>query len=262
MRTKLLNPSKTKSWIIGIFVCGLLFSFLMARPSCLYAAPVKKILYVYGTSQTIKEDSENYERMFNTLEGMGMPFDMASFDQLDLPDLTGYQLIIVAWSSDNFWRDPVSPPIEQKIIIPINQGINVLWIGPGIWGNGGLPESFGIDYHDYRRADTVYGIKDAEFTDLSGATVRLAVKTGEFISRISLNGAISEGLFIKNDGSLGTSFHYILSITRQGKNRFHFLRTPGLVEGHRSGRYLCPHRSADQIHSPVNRPGVCGQAFG
>lgn len=205
-----------------LFFCFVFFPLLMclATPSLLPAAPIKKVLYVYGTDSSPKENSENFERLFNTLEGIGIPFDTANFDQLDLQDLTGYQLIIVAWSNDSFWRDPVSLSIEQKIITSINQGINVLWIGPGIWGNGSLPGAFGINFLEYRRADTIYGIKEAEFTDLSGATVRMGVKTGEYISRVSIIEAISEGIFIKNDGSSSHPFITFYQSPGKGKTAF------------------------------------------
>jgi Uncharacterized protein conserved in bacteria (DUF2334) len=198
---------------ISIFCC-------MAVSTLLAASPVKKVLFVYGTNSSPKESSENYERLFNTLEGIGLPFDTTSFDQLDLISLIDYQLVIIAWSNDTFWREPVSLPIEQNIINAINQGINFLWLGPGIWGNKDLPGAFGVTFVEYKMADTVYSIKDAEFTDLSGASVRFAVKPGEFVYRVSLNGAVAEGLFYKKDGSSSHPFITHYQSTGKGKAVF------------------------------------------
>ncbi len=182
-----------------------LFLVSLAIPTFLHAAstPAKKVLFVYGVSaEAQKADDETYERMINTLDGLGLPYNSLHFEQLDSADLTAYQLVVVAWSS-SYWLDPIPDAIEAKIIDAIDRGINCLWIGPGIWGkqtDAQLPQAFGLAYVGYSNA---HGYNLAEFADLTGALTRFHVKSvapnREYVVRVNLIKATAEGSYYIGD---------------------------------------------------------------
>jgi hypothetical protein len=182
-----------------------LFLVSLAIPTFLQAAstPAKKVLFVYGVpSEAQKADDETYERMINTLDGLGLPYYSLHFEQLGSADLTDYQLVVVAWSS-SYWLEPIPDAIEAKIIDAIDRGINCLWIGPGIWGkqtDTQLPQAFGLAYVGYSNA---HGYNLAEFADLTGALTRFHVKSvapnREYVVRVNLIQATAEGSYYIGD---------------------------------------------------------------
>jgi len=205
---------------LNVFCFGLFLLFITG-PLFATTAPIKKILYVYGTDQNPIENSENFERMYNTLEGVGIPFETENFDLLATKDLTPFQLIIVAWSNDTYWNDPVPQTVQQKFLEAINQGINILWIGPGLWGyyppSNQLAQAFGLTYNNsYGR----YGINKGEFVDLTGSTARFSVKD-EFITRVTLNGASVEGNYYIDNNVQPDPF--ITSYQGSGKGKTVFI---------------------------------------
>jgi hypothetical protein len=215
---RLLSRLKKLS-LVGVFFFFVTVSLAFAWPISLNAGPVKKILYVYGvTDDDSKDNDESYERMVSTLEGIGLPYDKLNFNQLGTAALTNYQLVVVAWSS-SFWMNYLPDLAEQNIIDSVTQGVQYLWIGPGIWGkqtNPQLPQAFGLTYTSYGR----YGLNKGEFVDLTGSTVLFSVKN-EFITRVALNGASVEGnYYIENNVQTDP---FITSYQGSGKGKAVFI---------------------------------------
>ena len=134
--------------------------------------PIKKVLVVTGARTP---DDESRLRITNMIEGMGLPFDVAEVDKLYDIELPDYQLIIFA-SSTNFKLD-IDEAKEQQIITAIYCGVNVLWIGSGIWGSfktTDLPDAFGLKYVR-EEASEVMGARFATFENLAGMADRLMI---------------------------------------------------------------------------------------
>lgn len=177
------------------------------------------ILYV----TSINNDSdENYERMVNTLEGMGLIFHTLLDSQLATIDLTKYQLVIVAGSS--FREINISTAAEQKIITALNSGVNFLWIGSGVWGASpyiNLPRAFGISYIGYHLPQ---GIDEAEYADLDSKTARLRVRS-EWLTEVSMAaGTAVEGRYY--DHNTLKSMPFITSFQEGDKGRAVFISLP------------------------------------
>ena len=203
-----------KSSLFGVILFFLTFSLTVAWPVLLKAAPAKKILYVYGVPDgSTKENDESYERMVSTLDGLGLPYDSLAFQDLGTALLNSYQLVVVAWSSW-YWQEPVPLAVQQNILNSIDQGVNYLWIGPGIFGNdyATLPQKFGLTYVS---TDT-FNIDQADFGDLTGNTARISIKN-ETVSRVNLNGAITEGLYYQTNAP--KAFPFITSYQPPGKGK-------------------------------------------
>jgi hypothetical protein len=208
---------------IILSVLPLIYCFILsvlAFPNLLQAAsaPVKKVLFVYGVpSEAQKADDETYERMISTLDGLGLPYDTLHFEQVGTAPLTDYQLVIVAWSSW-YWLEPIPAAVEQNIINSIDQGVNYLWIGPGIFGSDEttLPQKFGLSYV----STNTFSIDQADFIDLTGSTVRFSVKN-EYATQVTLNGAAFEGQYYQ--ANTPKAFPFITGYGPVGKGKTYFI---------------------------------------
>jgi len=143
--------------------------------------PVKEVLVV---TSYLDEYSESRSRLVNLLEGMGLPFDIIEHQDVGQTALRGYQLVIVAMSGAEGAK--LDERGEREIIGALADGVNFLWIGPGIWGTfktTDLPEALGLRYVDQDWSSKM-GIERATFTNLAGRGDWLAVQE-EIVCRVS-----------------------------------------------------------------------------
>jgi len=150
-------------------------------------------------------DDESYSRAANTLDGMGIVFDSIEDSQIYATNLTNYQLVLVAGSTMKAMSMNLST--EQKIIDSINNGVNYLWIGDGIWGSfqtTDLPQAFGIIYTSEDISRNL-NITQANFTNLANASDRLAV-LDEYIRIVTPNGSTVDGYYLTNTTNTSIPF--------------------------------------------------------
>jgi hypothetical protein len=159
---------------------------------------VRNILFI--TNQT-KEYDQSRVRMTNLLDGMGFPYNMISLEEIETRDLTHYQLIIVAGSSKQKLSLPSTA--EKKIVNALHKGVNVLWIGRGIWGGfktTNLPDAFGLRYLDQGWSLDM-GIAKAQFKNLDNNVELLKVHKEIVYKTEPVNGSVEEW-YAGSDGNI------------------------------------------------------------
>ncbi len=136
------------------------------------ATPMKAVLLV---NDELDRYSEGRSRLANLLDGMGLPFELCRHDGLGQRRLDDIQLIIVAPTAQAaLTLDEAS---EASLIKALARGVNILWVGPGIWGTfktTNLADAFGLRYAG-QGWNSDFDVGAAEFTDLDGARARLTV---------------------------------------------------------------------------------------
>jgi hypothetical protein len=139
------------------------------------------------------------DRLQNLLDGMGLPYDLLAPASLPSADLTRYQLAIVAPSASG--RFTLDVGMERTLVRAAHDGVNLLWIGYGIWGSFStldLADAFGIRYMEHRSA-TELGVAEAPYRDLSGTPGRLMVQK-ESISKVEATQANVIGRYFDSSG--------------------------------------------------------------
>jgi hypothetical protein len=158
--------------------------------------PTKGIALITDAAETY---DASVDRLKNLLEGMGLAFDVMAPARLTSVDLTKYQLAIFAASSSG--KLAISPEAEEVLVTSVQDGVNVLWVGHGIWGsfkNTDLQDAFGVRYlKQVWSADL--GLTEAQFTNLDGKRERLSVYK-EVIDRVEPAGATVLGWYIERNG--------------------------------------------------------------
>jgi len=154
-----------------------------AMPAAIEASyePIKEVLVV---TSGLDEYSESRSRLVNLLEGMGLPFDIIEHQDVGRTALRDYQLVIVAMSGAE--GAGIDERGEREIIGALADGVNFLWIGPGIWGTfktTDLPEALGLQYVDQDWSSKM-GVAHATFTNLAGRPDWLAVQE-EIVCRVN-----------------------------------------------------------------------------
>jgi len=120
------------------------------------------------------------DRLENLLDGMGLSYDRLAPGNVARSDLTHYQLLIVAPSSGG--RFALDEAFGQALARAARDGVNLLWIGGGIWGASDLPETFGLRFVDQRWSVDL-GVAKATFINLAGDTDKVGLHQ-EMISRV------------------------------------------------------------------------------
>ena len=134
--------------------------------------------------------------MRNLLDGMGYPYELIGPESVNTTNLDSYQLVVIAGSMEK--KLPIDASMEKTFARAMEQGVNFLWIGRGIWGSfktGDLQEAFGIRYIDQTWSDNE-GISQACFQNIEGHTDSLIVHK-EMIYRIKPDGAeVEDGILM------------------------------------------------------------------
>ncbi|MEI7900218.1 MAG: DUF2334 domain-containing protein [bacterium] len=136
------------------------------------ATPVKAVLLV---NDELNRYSEGRSRLASLLEGMGLPFELCGHDGLGQRRLDGFQLIIMAATAQGALT--LDEAAETNLTGALSRGVNILWVGPGIWGTfktGDLADAFGLRYIG-QGWNSDFDISSAEFTNLDGERERLTV---------------------------------------------------------------------------------------
>lgn len=162
-------------------LCNLKFQSVCAIVAALGAAvaatraaeaPTQHILVITDSIDTY---TEGRSRLTNLLDGMGLAFDQQAHNGLAKVDWARYQLAIVAPTSDREFK--IDEATEQQILGALQRGVNVLWIGRGIWGtfrSTDLPDAFGIKYLQQGWSSDARAVL-AGYTNLAGEPHRLTV---------------------------------------------------------------------------------------
>ena len=153
--------------------------------------PLKNILFLTSTPN---DNNESYNRMINTLDGLGFPYDVISDEHITGTNLTDYQLVIVDGTS--FELLDIDLQEEQQIVSSIEQGVNYLWAAAGIWGSfqtTDLPNAFGLQYLE-EGTSTQFGVTEGEFVDLAGNLTKFPIYN-EYIRKVQPTQAVVEGWY-------------------------------------------------------------------
>ena len=170
--------------------------FGSAAPGAPAYEPIKKVLVI---SSMVDDYDETRSRLTNLLEGMGLPFDVVQHDNIPQTDLRNYQLVIVTAAAARELE--IDQAGETQVIDAINDGVNFLWIGSGIWGTfetTALPEAFGLRYIE-QGWSTEMGIAHARFTNLADEVEQMIVHK-EIVSRVEAVEADVEEWYLGEDG--------------------------------------------------------------
>jgi len=165
-------------------------------PNAKLDQPVKGIALITDTAEMY---DASVDRLKNLLQGMGFPYEVMASAKLPSIDLTNYQLAIFAASSSG--KLEISPGAERALVGALQDGINVLWIGHGIWGSfrdTDLQDAFGVRYLKQAWSADL-GLAEAQFTNLDGKPERLTVYK-EVVDRVEPVGATVLGWYIERNG--------------------------------------------------------------
>jgi len=193
---------------------------IFGEPIAPEPTPLKNILFL---TSSLDDNNESYNRMINTLDGLGFPYDSISDENITSTNFSDYQLVIVDGTS--FELLDINLQEEQHIVSSIQQGVNYLWIGAGIWGSfqtTNLPEAFGLQYVSENTSLNL-GVTEAEFTDLAGNLSKFPVYN-EYIRIVNPTQATTEGWYYKN----GTKedFPFITKHTGQNQGTAVYISLP------------------------------------
>ena len=159
--------------------------------------PIAPILLV---SDSLAEYDEARSRLTNLLDGMGLQVEIIEHKHVPDQQLSNYQLAIVAGPTTRQFL--IDQPTEEAIIHAISRGLNVLWIGSGMWGTyrtTNLPDAFGIRYVE-QGWSTDMNIATAHFANMAGQPDALTVYK-ENVLRTEPKGATVEGWYQDSDGT-------------------------------------------------------------
>jgi hypothetical protein len=170
--------------------------FGFPAPNANLNQPVKGIALITDAAEAY---DASVDRLKNLLQGMGLPYDLMAPARIPSIDLTKYQLAIVAASASG--QLEISPSIETALVAAVQDGVNLLWIGHGIWGSfrtTDLPDAFGVRY--LKQAwSTDLGLPHAQFTNIAGKDERLTVHK-EVVDKVEPTVANVLGWYLDGNG--------------------------------------------------------------
>ncbi|HZX49815.1 MAG TPA: hypothetical protein VFE94_01525, partial [Candidatus Paceibacterota bacterium] len=164
-----LNLAQIEANHVRLLITRMFWTFISeieiyGEPIAPTPQPLKNVLFLTSTPDN---NNESYNRMINTLDSMGFSYDVISDEQITSTNLHNYQLVVVDGTS--FELLDINLAEEQQIVASIEQDVNYLWIGAGIWGSfqtTNLPNAFGLQYIA-EGTSPEFGVTEAEFTDLT-----------------------------------------------------------------------------------------------